>query len=64
MLGMPIRSPPLFVVTKQIDINLSVDNLFYKILEQRGNVRKAIIEILKTEFSGLEWALSIIDGLQ
>ncbi len=61
---MPIRSPPLFVVTKQIDINLSVDNLFYKILEQRGYVRKAIIEILKTEFSGLEWALSIIDGLQ
>jgi hypothetical protein len=64
MLGMPIRSPPLFVITKQVDTNLSVDNLFYKVLEQRGYIREAIILELKTSFNSDEWAQNLIEGLK
>jgi hypothetical protein len=56
-----LRSPPLFVITKQLDSTL--DNLFYKILEQRGNIREAIIKYLRLSYPSDEWSLSLIQGL-
>jgi hypothetical protein len=61
-LSLDIWSPPIFIITKQIDT--TVDNLFYKVLEERGNVREQIISYLRTKYSGTEWGDKIIGGLK
>jgi len=60
-LRLSIRSPPLFVITKQLDCTL--DNLFYKILEERGHIREGIIQVLKTHCTEDSWAQALVTGL-
>lgn len=61
-LSLDIWAPPLFVITKQLETTL--DNLFYKTLEERGVIREAVIKFLKETHSGKDWAERLGSGLE
>jgi len=39
-----VTDPPLFIVTKSVEIDM--DSFFYKVLEQRGNIKNEVISYL------------------
>ena len=57
-----ITDPPLFVVTKQIEVEM--DNFFYKVLEQRGNIKNEVIGYLIQKYSEMEWVKDILKKIE
>ena len=60
-MNMKPRDPPLFIVTKQFDID--IDNFFYQILESRESLRSQIISHISSKYSDQIWAKDILNGL-
>ena len=58
---MPLQAPPLFIITKQN--NCTLDDLFYKILEDRGIIREKLIKHLIANYSKDDWSKVIVEGL-
>eukprot|EP00347_Sterkiella_histriomuscorum_P014499 403360645 len=56
-----ITEPPLFVVVKQLEVDM--DQFFYKVLEQRGNISQAVLKHLRENHSESEWAQEIVRNI-
>lgn len=61
-LRLDIRSPPLFIILKQLN-NMSLDHLFYHVLEDRGIIREGVLNYLKEKYPAEEWSLKLMTGL-
>ena len=53
-LRLEIRDPPLFIILKQVDTTL--ENLFYRLLEERGNIRKGVLNYLRDKYASDDWS--------
>ena len=61
-LRLSLRSAPLFIITKQLDT--TIDNLFYRTLEERCIIREGVLRYIEERHSGREWAHRIVEGLK
>ena len=57
-MNLDVRDPPLFILTKQLEVEM--DQLFYKVLEGRLNIKNSIVNHLKENYPQDEWSRKII----
>ncbi|CDW90021.1 3-5 exonuclease family protein [Stylonychia lemnae] len=57
-----ISDPPLFVVTKHLDVDM--DTFFYKVLEARANIRNEVVNHLCEKYNDQDWAKQILEKIQ
>jgi len=43
-LQLPVMQAPLFILMKQLEVD--ADTLFYQVLEERGEIRKKVLDYL------------------